>query len=93
MDWRMDKSSWVMIAAMLASMIYFIVQGAGNTLSAVGYLQAFGIGLITVVILIALMSIPVLIYCYFVKKIPDIDYSIRAAFLLTLVGIISELIS
>jgi len=48
------------------------------------------LGIATVAILVALASIPVLIYCYFVKVIPDIDYSIRVAFVFTLIGIASE---
>lgn len=81
-----------MIVFMIATMIFFIVKGAGGELSTGGYLQALGYGLLTVIVLIALASIPVLIYCYFVKMIPDIDYSVRAAFAATIVGIISEFI-
>lgn len=81
-----------MLAVMLATMVFFIVQGAGNILSFGGYLQAIGFGLLTVFVLVALACIPVLAYCYFVKKIPDIDYSIRAAFAVTVVGILSEII-
>jgi hypothetical protein len=36
--------------------------------------------------------VPVIVYCYFVKKIPDIDYSIILAAGITMIGIISELI-
>ena len=38
MDWRMDKSSWAMLVAMLATMVYFILQGAGDGVSTAGYL-------------------------------------------------------
>lgn len=92
MDFRMDKSSWLMIVFMIATMMFFMIQGAGNALPIVGYLQVFGFGLLTTVVLIALASIPVLIYCYAVKVIPDIDYSVRAAFAVTIIGIISEFI-
>lgn len=92
MDWRMDKSSWVMLVAMLATMVYFILQGAGDGVSTAGYFQAIGYGLLSVLVLIALASIPVLVYCYIVKMIPDIDYSIRLAFVVTIIGIISEII-
>jgi len=40
-------------------------------------LNVIGIPLAT----IAIASIPVLIICYLIKVIPDIDYSIRLAFL------------
>lgn len=92
MDFRMDKSSWAMLAFIFATFIFFILKGAGSGLPTAGYFQAAGFGLITLIALVAIMCIPVLIYCYFVKMIPDIDYSIRAAFAVTIIGIISELI-
>lgn len=92
MDFRMEKSSWLMIVAMIATMAYFVMQGAGSTLNFMGYLQVAGIAILTTVLLIAIACIPVLIYCYFVNKIPDIDYSIIVAFAATIVGVISELI-
>jgi len=92
MDFRMDKISWVLLLGIFGAFLYFILQGAGFDLPFVGYLQAIGFGLLCTLALVAVMCIPVLIYCYFVKMIPDIDYSIRAAFVLTIIGIISELI-
>lgn len=92
MDFRMDKSSWGMLAFIFATFMVFIVKGAEGALTTMGYFQAFGFSLLTLIALVAIMSIPVLIYCYFVKMIPDIDYSIRAAFAMTIIGIISELI-
>ena len=91
MDFRMDKSSWAMIVFMFATFMYFLLEGGGS-IPASGYLQAVGISLLTLVTLIALSSIPVLIYCYFVKMIPDIDYSIRLGFVIAIIGIISEFI-
>jgi hypothetical protein len=90
MDFKMDKSSYGMLVFILATFLYFLMSGMDLTFG--GSLQAFAIALLVLVALLALMSIPVLIYCYFVNKIPDIDYSIRAAFAFTIVGIISELI-
>lgn len=82
-----------MLAFMLATFMYFIFQGAGGNVSNVSfYFQAFGYSLLTLIVLVALSCIPVLIYCYLVKMIPDIDYSIRLAFALTIIGIISEFI-
>ena len=92
MDFRMEKISYAMLAFMLATMAYYIIQGAGAGLTLGGYLQVALFSILTVLALVALSSIPVLIYCYFVKKIPDIDYSINLAFAFTIVGIISELI-
>ena len=92
MDFRMEKSSWALLVFMFATMLYFLVDGAGGSLTAGGYFQAVLFALLAVLVLVALCSIPVLVYCYVVKKIPDIDYSIVAAAALTLVGIVSEFI-
>jgi hypothetical protein len=50
------------------------------------------IALLVTIAFVGVACIPVLIYCYFVKKIPDIDYSIVVAFGATIIGIISEII-
>lgn len=92
MDFKMDRSSWLMIAFMLATMAFFVLDGRGLEMGFANVLKGIGFAILVVIILIALMSIPVLIYCYFVNKIPDIDYSIRAAFAFTIIGIISEII-
>jgi hypothetical protein len=93
MDFRMDKSSWGILVFMFATFMFYIVKGAGGDISnASFYFQATGIALLTLVALVALSCIPVVIYCYFVKVIPDIDYSIRFAGVITIVGIITELI-
>lgn len=92
MDFRMDKISWVMIIFILITFMYFIVSGATVGIGFAGYLQAFGLALLLTIALIAISCIPVLIACYFIKKIPDIDYSIWVATGLTVIGLISELI-
>ena len=81
-----------MIAFMVATMTFFIVAGSLSILGFSDYIQATVYGIIATFILIAFSSIPVVVYCYFIKLIPDIDYSIRAAFVITLIGIISEVI-
>ena len=81
-----------MILFIVGTMMFFIVYGAQNAIGLVGYLQAFGFATLCTVILIALCCIPVLIYCYFKKVIPDIDYSVNTAFALTIIGIISEVL-
>ncbi len=90
-DFRMDKSSWAMILFMIATVMYFMVVGAQDIVF-MDYLKAFGFSVLVVFVLLTLMSIPVVIYCYFVKMIPDIDYSVRVAFVFTLIGIITEFI-
>lgn len=81
-----------MLAFCFATFMYFMIGSAGGSVSAAGYLQAVGFSILCLVALVAVMSIPVVVYCYFVKMIPDIDYSIRAAFAFTIIGIISEIV-
>lgn len=88
----MDKASWAMIAFILGTFIYYMLQGAGGDLPGIGYLQIFGFSLLGTVILIALACIPVVIICYFINRIPDIDYSVWGATAFMVVGIISELV-
>lgn len=92
MDFRMDKESWVSIVLMIATMMFFIIAGAGGAINTSGYFWAFLFALLTTIVLISICCIPVLIYCYLVKKIPDIDYSINLAAAATFIGIISEII-
>ena len=92
MDFRMDKASWGMIIFILATVMYFMIEGAGGTVNTAGYIQAFGFSVLVTIVMIALASIPVVIICLFIKRIPDIDYSIWAATAFTIVGIISEII-
>jgi len=88
----MDKSSWFMLLFMFSTMVYFILQGSGTDLVFAGYLQVFGFALLGTIVMIAISCIPVLIYCYIIKIIPDNDYSIRLAFALVLVGILYEFV-
>lgn len=92
MDFRMDKASWGMLVFMLGTYMYFVVEGADNALTTGGYIQAFGFALLTLVVLVAVSCIPVIIVCYIINKIPDIDYSIWFATAFTIVGIISEVV-
>jgi hypothetical protein len=89
MDFRMDKSSWGILVFMFAASMFFILQGARVGMPTTGYFQAIGFSLVASIVLVAIMCIPVVVYCYTFKMIPDIDYSIRVAFAVTIVGIIS----
>lgn len=91
MDFRMERSSWYMIAFVFLTFLFFILQGAGFDLPIMGWIESIGFSLLILVALVALSCIPVLIACYFIKKIPDIDYSIWVATGITVVCIISEL--
>ncbi len=88
----MDKSSWAMLIFMIAAFMFLILEGAGGGMPMAGYLQAIGFSVAAMIALVAIMCIPVVIYCFVVKMIPDIDYSIRAAFAVTVIGIISNFI-
>lgn len=80
-----------MLAFMFVTFMFFMIQGSGTNLPFLGYVQLIGYALLMIVVLTALACIPVLIVCYFIKKIPDIDYSILVATGVTIIGIISEL--
>jgi hypothetical protein len=91
MDFRMEKSSYALIVLIFLTMIFFIMSGAGSGLSGGQYALIAFYALLVTIALIALCCIPVIIYCYIVKQIPDIDYSIVLAAAVTLIGVISEM--
>lgn len=75
MDFRTEWSSWVLVVIMM--IIAYVIYPWGEQSSILMYItQVVGLPLT----LIAIACIPVVIVCYFIKKIPDIDYSIRLAF-------------
>lgn len=86
MDFRTEWSSWVLVALMMV-ISYFINPFQANEIQMI-LAQVVGLPLIT----IAIACIPVLIYCYFANVIPDIDYSIRVAFLYFLFILIKNFI-
>ncbi len=88
MDFRTEWSSWVLFFLMM--IIAYVINPwstDGNALMFIS--QVVGLPLAT----IAIASIPVLIVCYFLKVIPDIDYSIRLAFLYMLFLLIKHLMA
>ena len=76
MDFRTEWSSWLLILLMVVIQTVTYPYGISESIP-MFLLDIIGIPLAT----IALAFIPVLIFCYFIKVIPDIDYSIRLAFL------------
>ena len=74
MDFRTEWSSWLLIVLMM-TISYFVNPYVTDT---IGMIMAQVVGLPLAAIAIA--CIPVVIVCYFMKVIPDIDYSIRVAF-------------
>lgn len=79
MDFRTEWSSWILVLLMMV-IAYIISPFAGNNVLW-QVIQVIGLPLVA----IAIACIPVLIFCYFIKVIPDIDYSIRLAFVYFLV--------
>jgi len=80
MDFRTEWWSKLMVVAMIliAAVINpWIVPDTWNAGNALGYLVRI---LAHPFIAIAIATIPVFIICYFIKKMPDLDYSIWVAF-------------
>jgi len=76
MDFRTEWSSWVLILLMMV-ISYLVYPYSASENIPMLLLNVIGIPLAT----IAIASIPVLLICYLIKVIPDIDYSIRLAFI------------
>jgi len=75
MDFRTEWSSFLLLILMVV--IQFVTYAVDISVSIPNFLvHIIGIPILVV----ALACIPVLIICYFIKVIPDIDYSIRLAF-------------
>jgi hypothetical protein len=90
MDFRMDRSSWLLILLMMAILAYYLLGNSTNILNFKVIALSIIICLLVTLAIIAMASIPVLIYCYFIKKIPDIDYSIRLGAAGLILGFIFE---
>jgi uncharacterized membrane protein YhaH (DUF805 family) len=90
MDFRLDPVSWAMIIVMIGVFMYVMVLQGTTQMPFTAYLQAFGLALLVLLALVGLMSIPVLIVCYAINRIPDIDYSVWAAFAFTILALIFE---
>lgn len=87
-DFRMDKFSYLLIALILGTFLYFMYAFTGGNWGRTilySLLMSFG--------LIAVSCIPVVIICYVIKRIPDIDYAVWFASAVTVIGIISEVIA
>ncbi len=88
MDFKTDKSSWALILVMMI-IAYFINPWAASSTYLMLATQIIGLPLT----LIFLSCIPVVIFCYFIKMIPDIDYSIRLAFVVMIFLLIKHLLN
>lgn len=90
MDFRLDPLSWAMILVMLGVFMYVMVLQGTSDVTYTAYFQALGVALLVLLALLGIMSIPVLIVCYAINRIPDIDYSVWAAFAFTILALIIE---
>lgn len=88
MDLRAEWSS-ILLIVLMVFIAYFIHPGFGESPD---LLKVFKQMVLFPIIVIAFASIPVVIVCYFIKMIPDIDYSIRVGFLFFLFLLISQFI-
>ncbi|HKK87199.1 MAG TPA: hypothetical protein VJ917_00025 [Saprospiraceae bacterium] len=89
-DFSLDPISWAMIIVMIGIFMYVMVLQGTTDVPFTAYLQAFGLALLVLIALVGVMSIPVLIICYVIKRIPDIDYSVWGAFAFTILALIVE---
>lgn len=92
-DFRMDVSSWITIVSMILIFAFmFIPETSGLTGGDGGPVKNLLLGLVITFFLISIACIPVIIYCWFVKVIPDIDYSVIVAAFITIIAMVSYLI-
>lgn len=84
MDFRTEWSSWLLVILMIIITAFispYVYPSNGEFLDILLYFaRIIGFPLL----MITLASIPVVIVCWIVKVIPDIDYSIRTAFVIVL---------
>ncbi len=91
MDFRTDKSSWVLVVLMMI-ISYFLNPFELPDQWGVSNLALMIVQVIAYPILsIAVACIPVVVVCFIIKLIPDIDYSIRVAFIFMLATLIYQL--
>ena len=92
MDFRTEWSSWLMVLLMIGIAAVINPWMVPDTWTA-GSILAYGAKLLAYpFIATAVATIPVLIVCYFVKVEPDIDYSMRTAFVYMLLLLVLFLV-
>lgn len=90
-DFRMDPQSWFMLAGIFIA--FWMVLLPATFSSAVDSVSAGRMILMSIVLtllLVCLSCIPVVLVCYFIKRIPDIDYAIWCStiiMILTILGV------
>jgi len=93
-DFRMDAESWIMIALMIIAFAFVILPSSfGIASGEIGMLYYLGLGILLTFCLITMACIPVVIVCWFIKMIPDIDYAVWVASILTLGAVLGLIFS
>jgi len=93
-DFRMDAESWIMIALMIIAFAFVILPSSfGIASGEIGMLYYLGFGILLTFCLITMACIPVVIVCWFIKMIPDIDYAVWVASILTLGAVLGLIFS
>lgn len=92
-DFRMDIQSWFMVIAIFIALAFGILPhyfgiSSGNISTLSYLLYAF----ILTNIIIAVCCIPILILCYFINRIPDIDYAVWLGTILVILSVLSIII-
>ena len=90
-DFRMDLSSWITILFMILAFAFMFIPA--TTMESTGNILNLAYGIVATFFLIAIACIPVIIYCWFAKVIPDIDYSVIVAAILTTIAMIGLLLN
>lgn len=93
-DFRMDLSSWITIIAMILLFAFMFIPLQVGEADGIGeILKNIGLGAVITFLLSAIACIPVIIYCWFVKVIPDIDYSVIVAAIISIIAMVGLLIN
>lgn len=87
-DFRMDSQSWFMIVAMVLAFAFVLLRAnfglAANEINTFTYL---GFGALLTFVLITISCIPIVILCWFIKRIPDIDYAVWLSTVLVIISV------
>jgi hypothetical protein len=90
-DFRMDAQSWFMIVGIfIAFWMVLLPATFGVAMDEVSTIRIILMSLVLTLLLICISCIPVILICYFIKRIPDIDYAVWVStiiMILTILGV------
>lgn len=85
-DFRMDVQSWFMLAAMfLAFWLILLPASFDASLADIPMWKQIVLPIVNTFLLVCVSCIPVIIISYLIKRIPDIDYAIWFATVVTII--------